>query len=129
MVKYICLREKGVYLKSKLQNTETWSSPAWPPCRLCYRPVVFFRHLRLTALSFSQETNFRGRLEKCYYLNIFNFQACLWNCEMRILASSCLSLCLLDCPSVRLSAPIERIFMTFHICGFFENLSTEFTFD
>jgi Ca2+/Na+ antiporter len=58
MFKYICLKEKDVYLKSKLQNTETWSSPAWSPRRLCYRPVVFFHHLRFTALSFSQEKIF-----------------------------------------------------------------------
>jgi len=28
-------------------NIATWSAAALQPCRICYRPVVFFRHLRL----------------------------------------------------------------------------------
>ena len=38
---------------SKFQHPGARSGAARPPRRLCYRPAVFFRHLRLTALSFS----------------------------------------------------------------------------
>jgi len=40
---------KHVQLKSKFQDNETWSTEAWPPSRLCYRPTAFFRHLLLVA--------------------------------------------------------------------------------
>ena len=41
----VCMCRKGIQLKSKLQSTGTQSSVTWPFCHLCYRPVVFFRHL------------------------------------------------------------------------------------
>jgi hypothetical protein len=40
----------GVQMKLKRQNTVTCSAAAWPPRRLCYRPLVFSCHLRLAAL-------------------------------------------------------------------------------
>jgi hypothetical protein len=42
---YVCGRQSS-------WNTVTRSAAAWPPGRLCYRPVVFFRHLRCVAFSF-----------------------------------------------------------------------------
>ena len=36
---------KWVHLKSRLENTGTWSIAAWPSRLLCYRPTLFFRHL------------------------------------------------------------------------------------
>jgi hypothetical protein len=42
-------------LNPKLENTATRSATAWLPRCLCYRPEVFFLHLRLIVLSFSQE--------------------------------------------------------------------------
>jgi hypothetical protein len=53
VVDYICFH-KGVRLKSKLPNPAIRSVPTSPPCRLCYRPTVFFRHFRLIGLSFPQ---------------------------------------------------------------------------
>ena len=38
---------KGVQSKYRLQHTGNWPAAAWPARRLCYRPTVFFRHLRL----------------------------------------------------------------------------------
>jgi len=49
----ICIN-KGGHLKSKLQHTGIWSAAAWPPLHLCYHPAVFFRHLRVIALSLPQ---------------------------------------------------------------------------
>ena len=53
---------KEVQFKSELQHAGTWSAPAWPPCRLCYRPAVFFRHVHLIALSF-RPRHIRSALE------------------------------------------------------------------
>ena len=47
----VCLY-KRVQLKSEVWKARMWSAAAWLPRRLCYRPAVFFRHLRLKALSF-----------------------------------------------------------------------------
>jgi hypothetical protein len=47
---HVCKMESR--LKSRLQHTGTLSDAAWPPRRLCYRPVVFFRHLRPVSPSF-----------------------------------------------------------------------------
>jgi hypothetical protein len=49
---HVCKMEST--LKSTLQHTGTLSDAAWPPRRLCYRPVVFFRHLHPVSLSFRQ---------------------------------------------------------------------------
>jgi len=38
-----------VYMKSKLQHTETWWAATWPPGRLCHRSTKFFRHVNLIA--------------------------------------------------------------------------------
>ena len=38
----------------KFQHAGTWSAAGWQPCCLCYRPAVFFCHLRLIALSIPQ---------------------------------------------------------------------------
>jgi len=53
VVDYLCIH-KGVRLKSKLQNPGIRSVTTSPPCRVCYRPTVFFRHFRLIGLSFPQ---------------------------------------------------------------------------
>jgi hypothetical protein len=45
----------GAQLKSKLSNTLEPDRPQHDRAhRLCYRPAVFFRHLRLITLSFPQ---------------------------------------------------------------------------
>jgi hypothetical protein len=49
---------KAAHLKSKLHNTETLLAAAGPPCRLCYRPAVFFRQLRLKELLKASFKNF-----------------------------------------------------------------------
>lgn len=61
---------KGVQLKPKAHQNETWSAAAWPPCRLSYRSSVFFRHLRFTALSFPQAKT-RRWFKKCYYFKFY----------------------------------------------------------
>ena len=50
----------------------TWLVATWPAGRLCYCPAVFFRHLSLIAVSFTQ-AKIRGAFQKCYYLFIFFF--------------------------------------------------------
>jgi hypothetical protein len=64
MISYIYLY-KGDQVKSRLHHTGIWSAAAWPPRHLCYRPAVFFCHLRLIA-SHSREEEFCARLKKCY---------------------------------------------------------------
>jgi hypothetical protein len=51
------LVDKIVQLKSKIQHIGTWSAAALPLRRLCYLPALFFRLLRLIALSFQQGKN------------------------------------------------------------------------
>jgi len=58
---------KAAQLKYKLHHTVTLSATAWPSWRLCYRPSVFYRHLRLTALPFPQG-KIRCAFQKCYYI-------------------------------------------------------------
>jgi len=56
MVKCVC-EHKGIQnpVKIRTQRTGIWPAAArLPRCR-CYRPAVFFCHLRLIALSLSQE--------------------------------------------------------------------------
>jgi hypothetical protein len=61
---------KGVQLQTKAQQNETWSAAAWPPCRLSYPSSSFFRHVRLTALSFSHARP-RWSFKKFYYFRFF----------------------------------------------------------
>jgi len=51
IVNWMCIC-KGVSLKSKVQHCGIWSTAAWQPRRLCYRPALFFLRLRLIALLF-----------------------------------------------------------------------------
>jgi hypothetical protein len=50
---FICIF-KGVQLQSKFHGNGTGSAAAQQPSHLCYRPIVFCRHLRLIKLSFPQ---------------------------------------------------------------------------
>jgi hypothetical protein len=61
---------KEVPLISNLQLTGTLSAAG---CLLCYRPTVFFRHLRLTALSFTQRKNQARFLKKIFISFFFYF--------------------------------------------------------
>jgi hypothetical protein len=66
MVSYVCVYSL-VQFKSALIHTGT---------HLCYRQAVFFRHLRLTALS-SPQGNIRGTFLQCYNLKLFCFLSCV----------------------------------------------------
>jgi len=57
---------KGVQLKSNLPRNGICPAAAWPQRRLCYRPAVFFHHLRLTVLSFPQGEILRV-FQNCFY--------------------------------------------------------------
>jgi hypothetical protein len=61
-VKLLFIYKHG-QLKSKFQNNETWSTAAWSPSRLCYRPTIFFHHLLLVA-----------RITKILYCILYFFQ-------------------------------------------------------
>jgi len=62
----------GVQIESKLQNTGIFSTAAWSPRRLYYRPAVFLYHLRLTALSFPQRKEIGTSLKNVgIYLELF----------------------------------------------------------
>ena len=45
---------------------------AWPACRLCYRPAVFFCLLHLIVM-LSPEQKLRRAFQICYYFNFYNF--------------------------------------------------------
>jgi hypothetical protein len=68
----------GTYMsgkhKYKLQHTGPWPTAAWKPRRLCYRPAVFLRHLRITAPSFSH-----GKILYAFQKHYFIFFT-LFNC-------------------------------------------------
>jgi hypothetical protein len=64
IVNYI-YTDKPAQLKSKLQHNETGSAAVRTLSRLCYHPAVFFRHLRLVALSLPQN-NFGTHLKTIY---------------------------------------------------------------
>jgi hypothetical protein len=73
MVDYRC-SHREFYWNPNSQHTWTPSVAAWPPRRLCYHPAVFFRHLRLTALSFPHEKirrAFQTRYFSCLFFNFF----------------------------------------------------------
>jgi hypothetical protein len=64
-VRYV---HKGIQLKAKLEDSGTWSAAKRPSRCVCYRPAVFFRHLRLVGaipargvskMSFSSTFSFR----------------------------------------------------------------------
>ena len=57
---------KEAQLKSKLQNMWTWSTAAWLPCHLCYRPEAFFYHPSHFAYNYTTI---------CQFFFFFNF----WN--------------------------------------------------
>jgi hypothetical protein len=79
VVDYMCIYigyiHKELELKSKSQQTGTWSAPVWLPRRLCYRPAVFLRHHHLTELLFSQEKKI-GALLKNVIISGFLFSNC-----------------------------------------------------
>ena len=58
VVNYVRIYELAQF-KSKLRHTGTWSTTAWPPHRLCYRPAVVFHYLLLVVLSVAQGTIWR----------------------------------------------------------------------
>jgi hypothetical protein len=81
-----CIRiQKTSQFKSRLQHTRLWSAAAWPPRRLCYRPTVFFRLLRVTAVLF------QWRSSKLIILLLFK-TALVWICA----TWNCLNLGSLD---------------------------------
>ena len=61
--------QKTVHFKSEVQRTATWSAPPWPPCHLCCRPTVFFRHHHRIAHSRPQQKrNIRRAFQSsCYF--------------------------------------------------------------
>jgi len=63
---------KAVQLKSKLHHVVTCSAAARPSRSLCYRPTVFFRHFRLTTLSF-RKGKMLASFQK-YFIFILLFQ-------------------------------------------------------
>jgi len=63
---------KEILSKSKIHHTGTWLEAPWPPCCLCYRPAVFFQHLRIITLSYRRE-NFGGSLKHIINLSKFIF--------------------------------------------------------
>ena len=66
--RYVYTRESMKSKTMKTQDTGTWSAAAWLPLRLCYRPTVFFHHLRLTVLPFPQKKKNRRALKYCYVI-------------------------------------------------------------
>jgi hypothetical protein len=61
---------KRVRLKCELQHIETWRIAVRPPRRVYHRPAIFFRHIRIIALSFPQG-KFRRTLKKFYVFLFF----------------------------------------------------------
>jgi hypothetical protein len=56
----------------EIQIPQHWNLAAWPPRRLCYRPAVFFRNLRVIALSLPQGIT-RRAFQKVFLFQIFYF--------------------------------------------------------
>jgi len=68
--------------KSELQQSGTWLAAASPPRGLRYRPVVFFRHLRLGALSFQQgKTRCVSKMLLLFFFTFFHIALSLKLCE------------------------------------------------
>jgi hypothetical protein len=76
---YVDATESSLNPNSK--NSGTWSTTAWPPCRPCYRPAVFFHYLHFIAL-FSRKEKF-GTFRKCYYF-FLNFLKSLRKSEISL---------------------------------------------
>ena len=79
MVTCVCVRARAraracvyneVLLKSVTQHTEALLAAAGQGLRLFYRPAVFFRHFRFTALSFARGKTGRA-CQKCYSSDFF----------------------------------------------------------
>jgi len=98
-----------VQLKPKLQNMEPDRPQPDCPRRLCYRPAVFFRHLRLTALSFPQG-NILPRVSNL--LHFFSVCAKYRKASISFVTS-------FRPPRRNNSPPTGRIFMKFDIWVFF----------
>jgi len=83
---------KAVYTRQSTWNTNSdtpeHDRPAtWLPCRLCYRPAIFFCHPRSTALSFLREKLLQALhkfyyFQKCFilYLKLRNFKLSMSGC-------------------------------------------------
>lgn len=73
-------RRLRVQLKPILQHTITWSAATRPPLSLCYRPAVFFHHIRLIALA-CPKGNFRGAFQRWFQFKFFTSlkPAYIWN--------------------------------------------------
>jgi hypothetical protein len=64
----------------EMRHSGTWSAAARPPCRLCYRPAVFFCHMLHISLSFSQ-WKMKLAFQKCKIFDFFSFVIIrVWNC-------------------------------------------------
>ena len=59
--------KQSLQMKSRLHHNETWTAAAWTRRSQCYRPAIFFRHLRLITLSFPSEKQIGKRFK------IYNF--------------------------------------------------------
>jgi hypothetical protein len=77
------------YIQGSPAHWELIGRSPWPPRRLLYRPAVFFRHVRLNALTLPQ-ANGRSGFQKCYYFCFLHFLKQLrvlncvtWNCGSR----------------------------------------------
>ena len=82
MVNYWCSHREFSWNPNS-QYTRTWSVAAWPPRRLCYRPAVFFCHIRLTALSFPHGKKFGARFKKLFFFYFFK------NCVSQVVSVTC----------------------------------------
>jgi len=80
----VCVCVHARALKSKLQHTRTWTDTTWPPREFCYRPAVFFHHLRHVALPAPQGTFRRVFLKLIevlfYLLKMPNLKLCKSGC-------------------------------------------------
>jgi hypothetical protein len=64
------------------QHSQGRSAVAWPPCRLCYRPTVFFCYIAVSVLSY-QPRKFQHNFHKLYFslfLFLLSLKLRAWNC-------------------------------------------------